>query len=927
MTNKPSRAGRTLLAATTSALCITAIYLWYKDGESNSTSAQKAQTSQRAFASQASPAAQGEGRAARADSSAKAVALWSAPVTATPADAGQVLDGMEVEKGTEGYKGKSARATFEVGALAGLDQLKQGDTISLPLLNGEVVTGQINLVQNDHGWVRIGGQLTDQPDGSFFFNSNGQDLSGMVMLRGVDKAYDVHGKLDGKLAMQEKAMDEVACTPIPMPIEPQNIDGSGAGAGAQAVAPPVLSSRPNATAVIYLDFDGESVTDPAWNGGQTINAQPSTLTAAQITDAWKHVSEDYWSFNIDVTTDVNRYNNAAVGNRMRCIITPTKTAAPTSGGVAYVGSFDRAGSSYSSTIPCWGFVEGSGKSCAEAVSHEIGHTLGLTHDGRTSPSEGYYGGHGDGAVGWAPIMGVGYYKSLTQWSKGEYLNANNQQDDIGIIANATNGFGFVADEAGNTRAAAANLTAPNGSVNQAGIISQSTDSDFYKINVQAGSVNVQANPAAVGADLDILIELQDSSGTVLASSNPDTSLNASINTNVVAGTYYLMVKGTGRGDVLGTGYSAYGSIGAYTLSGTVPAAATVVAPSITSATTASGKVSQAFSYQITASNSPTSFGASGLPAGLSINTTNGLITGTPTAAGTSNVTLSASNSAGAGTATLTLTVSPATVSAPAITSAATAAGTVSQPFSYQIVASNSPTSYGATGLPAGLSVNTSTGRITGTPTTAGVSNVTLSATNAGGTGTKALSLTVTNASSNSTFANATAFTIRDYARASVYPSPIAVSGLSGTITKVTATLKGYSHTYPDDVVALLVGPAGQKVMLMSGAGGEYNVSGVNLTFTDAATSVVPDGAQIVTGNYKPANWDGFTGIPSPAPAGPYSSSMSVFNNTNPNGTWNLYVTDAYYYDSGSISGGWSLTITTSGGSSTTVRAKSRLSSR
>ena len=77
---------------------------------------------------------------------------------------------------------------------------------------------------------------------------------------------------------------------------------------------------------------------------------------------------------------------------------------------------------------------------------------------------------------------------------------------------------------------------------------------------------------------------------------------------------------------------------------------------ITSATTASGTVGSAFSYQIAATNSPTSYAATGLPAGLSVSTTTGLISGTPTAAGTSTVTLSATNSGGTGSATLTLTI-------------------------------------------------------------------------------------------------------------------------------------------------------------------------------------------------------------------------------------------------------------------------------
>ncbi|MGA2336013.1 MAG: choice-of-anchor D domain-containing protein [Terriglobales bacterium] len=165
-------------------------------------------------------------------------------------------------------------------------------------------------------------------------------------------------------------------------------------------------------------------------------------------------------------------------------------------------------------------------------------------------------------------------------------------------------------------------------------------------------------------------------------------------------------------------------------------------PVITSATTASGTAGSAFSYQIAASNTPSSYGATGLPAGLSVNGTSGLISGTPTAAATSTVTLSANNSGGTGSASLTLTIAAAPIPAPVITSATTASGTAGSAFSYQIAASNTPSSYGATGLPAGLSVNGTSGLISGTPTAAATSTVTLSANNSGGTGSASLTLTI-----------------------------------------------------------------------------------------------------------------------------------------------------------------------------------------
>src|SRR5436305_1941616 len=100
---------------------------------------------------------------------------------------------------------------------------------------------------------------------------------------------------------------------------------------------------------------------------------------------------------------------------------------------------------------------------------------------------------------------------------------------------------------------------------------------------------------------------------------------------------------------------------------------------IISAATAIGTAGTAFMYQITASNTPTSFGATGLPIGLSVNTATGLISGSPSAAGTSTITLQATNAGGTGTKSLVLTVNP---SKPVITSAITAAGTTGSAFSY-----------------------------------------------------------------------------------------------------------------------------------------------------------------------------------------------------------------------------------------------------
>jgi hypothetical protein len=120
------------------------------------------------------------------------------------------------------------------------------------------------------------------------------------------------------------------------------------------------------------------------------------------------------------------------------------------------------------------------------------------------------------------------------------------------------------------------------------------------------------------------------------------------------------------------------------------------------------------------------------------------------------------------------------------------------------------------------------------------------------------------------------------------------------------TLDRISHTYPDDLDILLVAPGGQKVLLMSDAGGGTGINNVTLTFDDAAASNLPDSSAIVSGTYKPTDFTTGDAFPSPAPAGPYGTALSVFNGLNPNGTWSLYVMDDAAGDSGSIAGGWSL---------------------
>ena len=163
-----------------------------------------------------------------------------------------------------------------------------------------------------------------------------------------------------------------------------------------------------------------------------------------------------------------------------------------------------------------------------------------------------------------------------------------------------------------------------------------------------------------------------------------------------------------------------------------------------------------------------------------------------------------------------------------------------------------------------------------------------------------------------TFSNTAAIIIPDSGSAAPYPSIINVAGVTGLVGKITGTLSNLNHTFPQDVDVLLVGPGGQKTVLMSRAGAP-NLSGANVTFDDGAGSAIPESGSIASAAYRPAWYNGPTNLPAPAPTNTYPATypttMSVFNGFDANGQWSLYVADHSAGDAGAIVGGWSLALT------------------
>ncbi|HMJ89723.1 MAG TPA: Calx-beta domain-containing protein, partial [Candidatus Acidoferrum sp.] len=157
--------------------------------------------------------------------------------------------------------------------------------------------------------------------------------------------------------------------------------------------------------------------------------------------------------------------------------------------------------------------------------------------------------------------------------------------------------------------------------------------------------------------------------------------------------------------------------------------------------------------------------------------------------------------------------------------------------------------------------------------------------------------------------NTTPINIMDAAPAFPYPSTIVINNLTGVLSSVQIQLVGLRHSFPSDIDALLVGPGGETVMLMSDAGGSFPVTNVNLTFGDGAAAL-PSNGPLVNSTNRPTDYGPADSFFSPAPAGPYGNALSVFGGTSANGTWSLYVLDDRGNDAGVISNGWRLLFTT-----------------
>ncbi|RFC45143.1 MAG: Immunoglobulin domain-containing protein [Verrucomicrobia bacterium] len=580
---------------------------------------------------------------------------------------------------------KGRTVTLKAAAMMQWKQLQAGSPVTLPSFDEDSYEGTIALRLEDRGWLRFGGTLS-QGRGTFSLHLQNGQIAGTIFLLGRGLGLELRTEPTGEVVLVERPLEHFLCWPgLPADsgIAAAPSDGNAASSSNEGV--PQMNTRPGAKGLIYLHFSGGTVTDPSWNGGLPIEAAPSGLSADGIREVVARVAEDYAPFDMAVSTIASDYDNSSPGRRMRVIVTPTNRLLPGAGGISLIGSWSSSGKIRSSTVPAWVFTA-TPKTIAEAASHEVGHTLGLSHDGTLNPpyrtyengqetyhpsglASPYYSGNGpEGSpTSWAPIMGNSYSRPLTQWSKGEYQNANNTEDDIAIIASSSNGVSYAL----NLQALDTDVSGPyrllnieagtfcaTGILTRTGLpdLPQSDSPEHFHFATTGGSLSVTATPLSpnfTNVDLQLeLYKLDPSTGefSLLSKANPPDLLGSVLQAqDLPKGTYQIAVRPAASAEtdtgIYITGYSSYGSLGPYQISGTVENAES--APAFLSPVLLKGCVGTELDLPLTFTDSTSVTGTpSPLPPGVTWNQETQRLQGTPTKPGVYNITFVLKSTAG-----------------------------------------------------------------------------------------------------------------------------------------------------------------------------------------------------------------------------------------------------------------------------------------
>jgi hypothetical protein len=310
---------------------------------------------------------------------------------------------------------------------------------------------------------------------------------------------------------------------------------------------PVLHSLPTAPSAIYLDFDGNlgKRATPAFdldNDAKTLSAKETRA----IRTIWSVVAEDFAPFNVDVTTiepktEMSQWLRVCIGGAWWDWYG------------SYVGGL---GGQFGSLAPAYVFQGIDPTQMGNAVSHEVGHSLGLLHQATYSKNGVLLSEYNPGHVFWSPIMGAGGGPYCTWYNGPTPLGPDQYQDDLAVLAGV---LGYRPDDYPDTMAHATVIPSGKSTVSRRGIIGKSTDTDVFSFQHSGGLITIKLLVATV-ANLDSVLIVRDKAGKPVATSNLRKAHDGQISRRLPRGRYYIYVKSTG----------AYGSVGQYTLTVITP---------------------------------------------------------------------------------------------------------------------------------------------------------------------------------------------------------------------------------------------------------------------------------------------------------------------------------------------------------------------
>lgn len=210
-------------------------------------------------------------------------------------------------------------------------------------------------------------------------------------------------------------------------------DNDGIGDACDKTPLPVKPNPIKSEWTIYIDFDGTDVVSNYWYGGNYFFATPSGLSSQEIINIIDSVKQDFKIFPITITNDSSLFFSANVYKRQKLVVTQNNEWYGLVGGTSYVGSI-----TFGLDVPCFVFSKAlnySQKKIAEAISHEIGHTLGLYHQSSYDNNCNLLNEYNSGNGIYAPIMGVSYTRQGIWWIGSNSFGCYSIQNDSNIIRN------------------------------------------------------------------------------------------------------------------------------------------------------------------------------------------------------------------------------------------------------------------------------------------------------------------------------------------------------------------------------------------------------------------------------------------------------------------------------------------------------------